>query len=287
MIPRGITLAFVTGIMEIVSGAFEASFRGGISTGRFGGLEQQTKYREEHVDSARWKAKEEEEVMIRTLLVEDHEITRLGLRQMLEQVGNIEVVAEATDGSSAVSKALELQPDLVLMDLGLPILDGIEATKTIKSSITSKVIVITSHEDGEDVLAALSAGADAYCLKGVSAPQLSYAINSVMSSALWLDPGIARHVVKSIGKPTSTVTERVTSTVNQSNAFGLSDREMDVLRLLVDGSSNQGIAEALYLSTETVKTHMRHIMEKLRVSDRTQAAVKAITQGLVSPGRIS
>jgi len=165
------------------------------------------------------------------------------------------------------------------MDIGLPGIDGIAATKIIKEKFATKVIMITSHENDEDVLAALSAGADAYCLKGATSAQLANAINSVMEGAIWLDPGVAKQVVNSISKRAQTRTQTPSTS---TKAFGLSDREMQVLNLLVDGLSNAEMASRLFLSQETVKTHMRHIMEKLQVSDRTQAAVKALSKGLVS-----
>jgi two-component system, NarL family, response regulator LiaR len=218
--------------------------------------------------------------LISTLVVEDHEITRLGLKKMLEQLPNMVVVAEAGDGMTAVAKVQEFQPDLVLMDIGLPGIDGIEATKRIKASCNTKVVMITSHEEDEGVFTALSAGADAYCLKGVSVQKLSHAIVSVLDGAVWLDPGIARRVVQAMTKGT---VARSSSDAGAKGHFGLSKRELDVLELLVSGSTNQQMADRLYLSTETIKTHMRHIMEKLGVVDRTQAAVKAVTLRLTAP----
>lgn len=216
---------------------------------------------------------------INTLLVEDHEITRLGMRTMLEQIEKVCIVAEVGSGRAAVNKALEFHPDLILMDIGLPEMDGIEATRLIKEAMPAKVIMVTSHDTDEDILAGLTAGADAYCLKGISGAQLANAIQSVMDGAIWLDPGIARQLIQIIAhKP---MTKTGASTARQSNQFQLSEREYQVLCLLVDGLSNQQMAEKLFLSAETVKTHMRHLMEKLSVSDRTQAAVKAVREGLV------
>ncbi len=213
--------------------------------------------------------------LIRALLVEDHEIARLGLRTLLEGIADISVIGEAADGKAAVSMVLELRPALVLMDIGLPLMDGIEATREIKSAVQAKVIIFTSHENDEDIFAALSAGADAYCLKTVSGKQLANAISSVMDNALWIDPGIARRVAQALARGSREKTEVTRS----ENCFRLSTRESEVLDLLVEGMSNQQMAQKLYLSTETVKTHMRHIMEKLQVSDRTQAAVKAVKLG--------
>jgi DNA-binding NarL/FixJ family response regulator len=220
---------------------------------------------------------------ITTLLVDDHEITRIGLRKVLELVPIVTIVDEAADGKSAVEKAIELKPDLVLMDIGLPLMDGIEATSAIKSGGSSKVIIVTSHEDDEDVFAGLAAGADAYCLKDISPAQLAIAIQSVMDGAMWLDPAIARRVVQGLGS--GPPEPQSPSTSAPSDSFGLSARELEVLTLVVDGATNQQIAEKLFLSAETVKSHMHNLMKKLSVSDRTQAAVKALRQGLVAQER--
>lgn len=213
--------------------------------------------------------------LITTLLVEDHEITRIGLRKMLDEMVEITVVGEAGDGKAAVTKALELCPQLVLMDIGLPGMDGIEATKLIKRSMPTKVIMLTSHENAEDIFAGLSAGADAYCLKWASSSQIASAIHSVIDGALWLDPGIAKRVIEAaVGSQDST-------SPLETDTFGLSERESEVLALLVEGLSNKQMAERLSLGSETIKTHMHHIMEKLSVSDRTQAAVKAVKHRLL------
>ncbi len=218
---------------------------------------------------------------ITVIVVEDHEITRLGLKKMLETIPEIAVIAEAGDGKIAVSKAMELRPDLILLDIGLPGMNGIEATREIKLSLETKVILITSHKNNEDIFAALSAGADAYCLKDISASQLATAIRSVMDGAIWLDPGIAKQIIRAL-QPESRLPVQPAAT----NSFKLSERELEVLSLLVDGASNHQMANRLVISLETVKTHMRHILEKLRVADRTQAAVRAIKEGLVnSPGQ--
>lgn len=215
---------------------------------------------------------------ISTLLVEDHEITRLGLKKALERIAEVSVVAEVGDGKSAVRKAVELRPDLILMDIGLPLMDGLEATKQIKeSSLPTKVMIFTSHDDEEDIMAGLSAGADAYCLKGITPNQLGNAIRAVMDGAVWLDPGIAKRV---LDQAVNKGPQKQAPVEKESNVFGLSERESQVLSLVVEGLSNQEIADRLFLSQDTVKTHLRHVMEKLRVSDRTQAAVKAIRHGL-------
>lgn len=215
---------------------------------------------------------------ITILVVEDHELTRVGLRLTLERSGDFKILDEATNGLDAVRIAEAGRPDVVLMDIALPGLDGISATKQIKAMLpNTKIVMMTSHEKEDDVFASFAAGADGYCLKGASIAQLELAIKSIASGATWLDPVIAHCVLKSIPR-----TQLKDTTGNPKATFGkLTDREAEVLKHVVDGMSNQEIADKLVLSVETVKTHMRRIMEKLAVSDRTQAAVKAMRQGLV------
>lgn len=220
---------------------------------------------------------------VSVFIAEDHEITRVGLRLTLEQIDGFQVVGEANDGRVAVDNVIRIKPDVVLMDIGLPTMDGIEATRQVKEQAPdTRVIMLTSHDSDRDVFAALAAGADGYCLKEVSGTQLAMAIRCVADGAAWLDPGVASRVLKAcaVGGSASQaqvdVSQRITS-----NQQSLSQRELDVLKLVVDGLSNQEIADRLVVSVETVKTHMRHIMEKMAVSDRTQAAVKAMREGLV------
>ena len=222
---------------------------------------------------------------ITIFIAEDYEITRVGLRLTLENVPEFLVIGEAEDGVTAVKGVIEKRPNVVLMDIGLPGLDGIDATVRIKSeSPTTKIIMLTSHDNDRDVFAALAAGADGYCLKEVSSNHLASAIKAVADGVAWLDPAVARRVlqasVNNAPKPVSPADPKnpARPTVNASP---LSQRELDVLTLVVEGNSNQEIADRLVLSVETVKTHMRHIMEKLCVSDRTQAAVKAMREGIV------
>jgi len=215
---------------------------------------------------------------IKLLLVEDHHITRTGLRLALEQEPKFVIVGEAADGHSAIKQAVELQPDVILMDIGLPGMSGIEAAVAIKEKLPScRVIMVTSHDMQEDVIAALAANCDGYCLKDIDGAQLTRAIVSVHNGAIWLDPSIAKKVIKVyVGQPPA----RAASTSSTTNGV-LSERELEVLSYVVDGLTNQEIAVKLTVSAETVKTHMRHIMEKLSVSDRTQAAVRALRDGLL------
>lgn len=220
---------------------------------------------------------------ISVFIAEDHEITRVGLRLTLEQISGFRVIGEANDGRLAVENVINLKPDVVLMDIGLPTMDGIEATRQVKEQAPdTRVIMLTSHDSDRDVFAALAAGADGYCLKEVSGPQLAMAIRCVADGAAWLDPGVASRVLKAcaVGGGVNQAPTDIVQKISGSQQT-LSQRELDVLKLVVDGLSNQEIADRLVVSVETVKTHMRHIMEKMAVSDRTQAAVKAMREGLV------
>lgn len=214
---------------------------------------------------------------IRILIVEDHEIMRFGLKSMLKELPSVEVVGEAADGNTAVELASTLTPDVILMDIGLPGIDGVEATREVKKRNSEiNVIMFTSFDNEKSIFAALAAGADGYCVKNIARDQLITAIQSVTSGCAWLDPSIAGHVLKVCDIP-----DEDGATKPAPNKVKLTARELDVLKLVVEGLTNQQIADRLILGVETVKTHMRHIMEKLSVSDRTQAAVKAMREGLL------
>jgi len=217
------------------------------------------------------------------LLVEDHVITRTGLRLALEQEDTFDILGEAADGNSAVKLALELRPDVILMDIGLPGgINGIEAAKAIKKELPGcRIVMVTSHDMQEDVIAALAANCDGYCLKDIDGAQLSRAIFSVYNGAIWLDPTIAKKLIKVYVDQPAAKTTVASGGASAPTASVLSDRELEVLSFVVDGLTNQEIATRLTVSPETVKTHMRHIMEKLSVSDRTQAAVRALRDGLI------
>ena len=210
---------------------------------------------------------------MRILIVEDDPLMQLGLEQALSEYPNFEIVGQAEDGYTGVQKALELKPDLVVMDIGLPRLDGIAATKQIKEKLPNiHVVMLTSHTLQTEVVAALSSGADAYCIKGASLERLLSAIEAAQDGATYLDPQIARLVLDNLKPPTPELNQ---------NIGLLSERELEVLKLIVEGKSNNEIAEDLYLSTNTIKTHVRGIMNKLAVDDRVQAAVVALRSGLV------
>jgi two-component system, NarL family, response regulator LiaR len=208
---------------------------------------------------------------LRILIVEDDPMMQLGLEQSLEDYAHLSVVGQASDGYLGVEAALKLKPDVIVMDIGLPRLDGIAATQQIKAALPNvHVVMLTSHISETEVIAALSSGADAYCIKGTNVDRLLAAIAAAQEGATYLDPQIARRVIEHLKPPSPS------PTIGQ-----LSQREMDVLKLVVDGYSNPEIAAALYLSPNTVKTHIRGIMNKLSVDDRVQAAVVALRSGLV------
>ncbi|MGE5656948.1 MAG: response regulator [Actinomycetota bacterium] len=210
---------------------------------------------------------------LRILIIEDDPMMQLGLEQVLADSPQLEIVGQAEDGYLGLEAALKLKPDLIVMDIGLPRLDGIAATQQIKEKLPSvRVVMLTSHTAETEIIAALSSGADAYCIKGASADRLLAAIAAAAEGATYLDPQIARTVIDHLKPPTPT----------SSAMLGqLSHREAEVLKLMVEGYSNPEIAAALYLSPNTVKTHVRGIMNKLAVDDRVQAAVVALRAGLV------
>jgi DNA-binding NarL/FixJ family response regulator len=210
---------------------------------------------------------------IRVLIVEDDPMMQLGLEQSLSSDPGITVVGQADDGYMAVEEALKLKPDVIVMDIGLPRQDGIAATQQIKSAMPDvRIVMLTSHTTENEVIGALSSGADAYCVKGTTVDRLLTAINAAQEGASYLDPLVARQVMDHL-KPMATA---------EPNIVGqLSQRELEVLKLMVEGLSNPEIAAALYLSPNTVKTHVRGIMNKLAVDDRVQAAVVALRAGLV------
>lgn len=208
---------------------------------------------------------------LRILIVEDDPMMQLGLEQSLEDFPEFTIVDQPTDGFLGVESALKYRPDLIVMDIGLPRLDGIAATQQIKAALPNvRVVMLTSHTSDTEIIAALSSGADAYCVKGSDISRLLTAIVAAYEGATYLDPQIARRVVEHLKPPA------MDSTVGQ-----LSQREQEVLRLMVEGMSNPEIAAKLYLSPNTIKTHVRGIMNKLSVDDRVQAAVVALRAGLV------
>jgi two-component system, NarL family, response regulator LiaR len=211
----------------------------------------------------------------RLLIVEDDPVMQLGLRELFDDDPQFVVVAQVADGYAAVDQALYLHPHLVIMDIGLPKLDGIKATQQIKAAQPDvRVVMLTSHTAEPEMIAALASGADAYCVKGSNLEQLSLAIACAQEGATYLDPQIARQIVEMLRPSTSN--SHHGDTISQ-----LSNRELEVLDLLVKGKSNPEIATLLNISLSTAKAHVRSIMNKLSVDDRVQAAVVALRAGLV------
>lgn len=208
---------------------------------------------------------------LRILIVEDDPMIQLGLERILSDYPQFEIVEIVEDGFLGVRSALKHKPDLIVMDIGLPGKDGIAATQEIKQQLpTVRVVMLTSHTDKTQVMAALASGADAYCVKGATIDQMLAAISAAEIGAVYLDPQIARTVLENLKPPAPDV-----------HLGHLTAREMDVLKLLVEGQNNSEIGESLYLSPNTIKTHVRGIMNKLAVDDRVQAAVVALRAGLV------
>ena len=210
---------------------------------------------------------------ISVVIVDDHAMVRQGLRTFLDLHDDIRVTGEAANGVEAVERAAQLRPDVVLMDLVMPEMDGIEATKRIRSICPdTKVIVLTSFTEDEKLFPSIKAGAMGYLLKNVSPVDLVNAIKAAHRGEAQLNPEIARRLMEEVSNKPST----------SSSEEELTPRELDVLRLIAQGKNNRDISEELVVSEKTVKTHVSNILGKLHVVGRTQAAIYAINQGLVS-----
>lgn len=208
--------------------------------------------------------------VISVLVVDDHPVVRHGLRTFLETIEDVEIAGEAADGAQAVELAQRLLPDVVLMDLVMPELDGIEATRRIRElSPSTKVIVLTSFDDDEKVFPSIKAGAAGYLLKDVHPQELAEAIRKVHRGEALLAPSVALKLMQEVAG------------AERAAASGLTERELDVLRLIARGLPNKLIAKELVVSEKTVKTHVSNILAKLHLADRTQAALYAVRQRLV------
>lgn len=217
---------------------------------------------------------------LKVLIVDDQDIARLGLRVTISEFPDVIIVGEAEDGYSAIRQFPSLNPDVILMDIGLPGIDGIETTRRIKSEHKDvRVLMLTSRDHENEVTAAFSAGADGYCLKETAAEQIAAAIRAVHEGIVWMDPLIAKRALTVCAKPAG----KAAKVSDKSARATLTKREFEILNLVVQGLSNKQIAEKLVITVDTVKNHMRYVLAKLAVSDRTQAAVKALKDGLLTP----
>lgn len=217
---------------------------------------------------------------VRILLVEDHKLMRVGLKSLFEEHKELEVISEAQSGKEAIENYKISHPDVVLMDLGLPDISGIEATKRIiENSGNAKIIILTSHLSEQEVMDALHAGACAYVMKDINIEILKMIIRTVKDGAMWLDPQavpILREKNCGVIPP-----RQMSRAMFKEQHANLTQREYEVLKLVVDGKSNNEIAQELTISEHTAKAHVCNIIQKLVVDDRTQAAVKALKEGLV------
>ena len=200
--------------------------------------------------------------MIRVLLCEDHELVRMGLSIMIDKAEDITLIGEAENGLSGVELAKQLSPDIILMDIGLPNIDGIEATRRIKEfNPQIKVLIFTSRDDSDDVFSAFKSGADGYIMKGASTENIHTAIRSVNEGVAWIDPQIARLVLSSLQAPNqnSTPTSNGINYKAGKDQYGLTEREMEVLALIVNGLTNPQIAEELTITRATAKAHVHSV----------------------------
>lgn len=217
---------------------------------------------------------------ISILMVEDHKLLRVGLKSLFNDTSDIKVIAEADNGKDAIEKAKATKPDIILMDIGLPDISGIEAAKRILDfNPTQKIIMLTSHINEKEVMESLNTGAFAYVIKDINTEILIMVIKTVNEGAIWLDPQIVPLIRD---KSSCFIPQKQTSRAAfRAQHANLTEREYEVLKLVVDGQSNAEIADTLTISEHTAKAHVCNIIQKLVVDDRTQAAVKAIKEGLV------
>jgi DNA-binding NarL/FixJ family response regulator len=219
--------------------------------------------------------------VIRVLIADDHELMRDGLRAMLDAQEDMQVVGEAEDGVQAVDEAIRLHPDVVIMDIRMPRLDGIEATRRLatQGERGPRVLVLTTFDLDEYVYEALRAGADGFMLKDTPPSQLAEAVRTVAAGEALLAPAVTRRLIERyVSRPPS-------DAVKRERFAELTDRELEVLQLLTQGLSNVEIGGQLFLSEATVKTHVTRVLSKLGVRDRVQAVVLAYESGLVQPGQ--
>ncbi len=233
---------------------------------------------------------------IKVIVIEDHNLTRMGLRAALKTEPQIEIVGEASNATDGLQLLKTLKPNVATIDIGLPDMDGIELTRRYRQyqqetqDFTTNLLILTMQNSEEAVLAAFGAGADSYCMKDIESDNLVNAVKITSTGSSWIDPAIADIVLQQVRQDdinSSTSSKRVmiegleTELEKTIESFPLTQREKEVLELIVAGCDNAEIAKRLYLTVGTIKTHVRGILSKLCVADRTQAAVRALRAGLV------
>ena len=243
---------------------------------------------------------------IRIALIEDHDLTRIGLKAALQQQDDMTFVGEAANGMKGLALLQESRPDVAIVDVGLPDIDGIDLIRRFRESHSqesepvTRILMLTMHDSEKAVMAAFTAGADSYCMKQTELDDLIVAIRETHEGNAWIDPAIANIVlrqarqsqqvpVSSAPVPDEGDDSSDTVTINAVapeyaqviETYPLTERELEILQLIVAGGSNADIAERLFITVGTVKTHVRNILNKLSASDRTQAAVRALRAGLV------
>ncbi len=221
--------------------------------------------------------------MTKIILVEDHELTRKGIVYALKPYKDIQILGEFEDGKEAFEyiKGTREIPDVILMDIAMPVLNGIEASKRIKNLHPDiKIIMLTSIDEKDSVLSAFSSGANAYVMKNITIDKLISIINMVLNGEVWLAPNIADYILDVLSSLNNSKENRETDAKNGDN-FNLTNREKEILGLIAKGMSNKDIANKLVISLYTVKNHVKNIIQKLAVEDRTQAAILALTEKIV------
>jgi DNA-binding NarL/FixJ family response regulator len=222
---------------------------------------------------------------VRVLVVDDQRLMRDGIASLLSIQDGIEVIGTASNGREALEQALALCPDVILMDVRMPVMDGVEATSQLRRHLpASKVLMLTTFDDEEYVIDALSMGASGYLLKDIPAPDLAKAVHAVHRGIYQLDPAVASKVVASLARPRSPTSSSLASANENASsplATELTGREIEVLRLIARGATNREIARHLVISEGTVKNHISNILSRLGLRDRTQAAIYAREHGLL------
>jgi DNA-binding NarL/FixJ family response regulator len=234
---------------------------------------------------------------IRIVLVEDHKLTRMGLKVAFSEQPDLELLGEAASGETGLAMLLSQRPDVAIVDIGLPDMDGIEVVRCFRDrlredeSVTTKVLMLTMHDSEDSVMAAFAAGADSYCMKQTDLSELMTAVRETYQGNSWIDPAIASIVLRQMRqKPVAVGDVKATIQIDALTPeytqvledYPLTERELEILELIVGGCSNAEIAEQAYITVGTVKTHVRNILNKLGVDDRTKAAVRALRSGLVT-----